>query len=47
MTAARLRRFNDVTYSYLNHCLGWFRALDLRRRTGLQPPALLALTIGI
>lgn len=42
-----LRRFNGVASSYLHHYLGWFRALDRFRPTGLTPPALLALAVGV
>ena len=42
-----LRRFNGVASSYLNHYLGWFRALERFKPASLTPPALLALAIGI
>ena len=42
-----LRRFNGVASSYLHHYLGWFRALDRFRPTGLKPALLLTMAIGI
>jgi transposase-like protein len=42
-----LRRFKGVASSYLQHYLGWFRALERFRPAQLTPPALLALAIGI
>ena len=42
-----LRRFNGVASSYLEHYLGWFRALDRFRAPALTPPAMLALAVGI
>lgn len=42
-----LRRFNGVASSYLHHYLGWFRALDRFRPTGLKPTLLLTMAIGI
>lgn len=42
-----LRRFKGVASSYLNHYLGWFRALERFRPARLTPAALLALAIGI
>jgi hypothetical protein len=42
-----LRRFNGVASSYLKHCLGGFRALDLSRAPALTPPVMLALTVGV
>ena len=42
-----MRRFNGVASSYLHRYLGWFRALDRFRITGLTPSALLALALGV
>lgn len=41
-----LRRFKGVASSYLPNYLGWFRALDRHRPSGLQPASLLALAVG-
>lgn len=41
-----LRRFKGVASSYLPNYLGWFRALDRHRASGLQPASLLALAVG-
>lgn len=42
-----LRRFKGVASSYLNHYLGWFRALDRFKPTNLTPSAFLALSVGV
>jgi len=39
-------RFHGVATSYLEHYLGWFRALDRNAQRGAPPASLLALAIG-
>jgi len=39
-------RFHGVATSYLEHYLGWFRALDRNAQSGAPPASLLALAIG-
>lgn len=39
-------RFHGVATSYLDHYLGWFRALDRNARSGAPSASLLALAIG-
>jgi hypothetical protein len=39
-------RFHGVATSYLEHYLGWFRALDRNALRGAPPASLLALAIG-
>jgi hypothetical protein len=39
-------RFHGVATSYLEHYLGWFRALDRNAQCGAPPASLLALAIG-
>jgi hypothetical protein len=39
-------RFHGVATSYLEHYLGWFRALDRNAQCGAPPASLLALAVG-
>jgi hypothetical protein len=41
-----MARFHGVATSYLEHYLGWFRALDRNAQTGPPAASLLALAIG-
>jgi hypothetical protein len=41
-----MHRFHGVATSYLDHYLGWFRALDRNAQSGAQSASFLAPAIG-